>query len=204
MSNAADFKDIHPWTKYPGSSSHRGESNQKAPSQVAYASENPDLDEDAWGYQIEPGMISYSWVKLLLDEKAIPSEYDDPDLKTAVGQHLMRLPSGKTAKDVVTDYFRGLHSMFVNAVTEKIGADKLDDFPLEFWITVPATWTERAKLLTREAAIDAGFASKPIDRIFMIPEPEAAAQLALKSNIHHVEDLIEVRWESYHATRRNG
>ncbi|EMT74226.1 hypothetical protein FOC4_g10002707 [Fusarium odoratissimum] len=103
LSNAADFKDIHPWTKYPGSSTHIAEHCHKAPSWVAFKDENPDLDENAWGYQIEP-----------------------------------------------------------------------------------------AKLITRAAALDAGFASRPIDRLSLITEPDAAAHMALKSSIHHVEDLIDV------------
>ncbi|ENH73324.1 hypothetical protein FOC1_g10008809 [Fusarium oxysporum f. sp. cubense race 1] len=117
LSNAADFKDIHPWTKYPGSSTHIAEHCHKAPSWVAFKDENPDLDENAWGYQIEPGMKTYAWTKLLLDDQA---------------------------------------------------------------------------LATEAAALDAGFASRPIDRLSLITEPDAAAHMALKSSIHHVEDLIDV------------
>lgn len=192
LSNAADFKDIHPWTKYPGSATHSAEHCAKAPSWVAFKDENPELDENAWGYQIEPGMKTYAWTKLLLDDQALPTEYDDPDLNKAAGDGLMRLPVGRTAKDTVTEYLRGMHSMYTKAVIEIIGEDKLEDLPVDFWLTVPATWTERAKLITRAAAIDAGFASRPIDRLSLIPEPEAAAHLALKSSIHHVEDLIDV------------
>ncbi|WJG37027.1 uncharacterized protein FOBCDRAFT_146923, partial [Fusarium oxysporum Fo47] len=192
LSNAADFKDIHPWTKYPGSSTHIAEHCHKAPSWVAFKDENPDLDENAWGYQIEPGMKTYAWTKLLLDDQALATEYDDPDLNKAAGNGLMRLPSGRTAKDVVTEYLKGMHSMYRKAVIEKIGEDKLEDLPVDFWLTVPATWSERAKLITRAAALDAGFASRPIDRLSLITEPDAAAHMALKSSIHHVEDLIDV------------
>ncbi|KAJ0131460.1 Secondary metabolism regulator laeA [Fusarium oxysporum f. sp. albedinis] len=192
LSNAADFKDIHPWTKYPGSSTHIAEHCHKAPSWVAFKDENPDLDENAWGYQIEPGMKTYAWTKLLLDDQALATEYDDPDLNKAAGNGLMRLPSGRTAKDVVTEYLKGMHSMYKKAVIEKIGEDKLEDLPVDFWLTVPATWSERAKLITRAAALDAGFASRPIDRLSLITEPDAAAHMALKSSIHHVEDLIDV------------
>ncbi|RKL00215.1 hypothetical protein BFJ68_g12900 [Fusarium oxysporum] len=192
LSNAADFKDIHPWTKYPGSSTHIAEHCHKAPSWVAFKDENPDLDENAWGYQIEPGMKTYAWTKLLLDDQALATEYDDPDLNKAAGNGLMRLPSGRTAKDVVTEYLKGMHSMYRKAVIEKIGEDKLENLPVDFWLTVPATWSERAKLITRAAALDAGFASRPIDRLSLITEPDAAAHMALKSSIHHVEDLIDV------------
>jgi hypothetical protein len=58
-------------------------------------------------------MVSYSWTKMLLDQKAVPTEYDDPDLMKAASNGLMKLPSGKTAKDVVTDYLKGMHKMFM-------------------------------------------------------------------------------------------
>lgn len=137
-------------------------------------------------------MKTYAWTKLLLDDQALATEYDDPDLNKAAGNGLMRLPAGRTAKDVVTEYLKGMHSMYKKAVIEKIGEDILEEMPVDFWLTVPATWTERAKLITRAAALDAGFASRPIDRLSLITEPDAAAHMALKSSIHHVEDLIDV------------
>jgi len=137
-------------------------------------------------------MKTYAWTKLLLDDRALPTEYDDPDLNKAAGNGLMRLPIGRTAKDVVTEYLRGMYAMYRRAVIEKIGEDKLEDMPVDYWLTVPATWTERAKLITKAAALDAGFASRPIDTLRLIPEPEAAAHLALKSSIHHVHDLVDV------------
>ncbi|KAH7324857.1 hsp70-like protein [Stachybotrys elegans] len=192
MSNATDFREIRPWTAYPGSSSHCAEHSEKAPSLVAFADENDELDENSWGYQVEPGMKTYAWTKLLLDDGALQSKYDDPDLKETLGRGIYKLPDGKTAKDVATEYLRGLNHMFRQAVREKFGGeDRLEHLPVDIWLTVPATWTEKAKLLTKAAALDAGFASKPIDRLRLISEPEAAAHLALKSSIHHVQDLVQ-------------
>lgn len=193
LSNAADIKDIAPWTKFPGNASHNSEHCHKAPSWIAYADENEDLDEDAWGYQIEPGMKTYAWTKLLLDSAAAPTEYDDPGLRTVTGNGIMWLPPGKTAKEVATDYLRGMHRMFNDAIKEKMGDEICRNLPMEFWLTVPATWTEQAKQETRQAALDAGFVPKPSGPIHVIPEPEAAAHLALKETVGRVEDLIQVR-----------
>ncbi|KAK1465439.1 hypothetical protein CCUS01_07556 [Colletotrichum cuscutae] len=176
LSNAADFRDIYPWTKFPGAASHGSKHCEKAPSRIAYQSENlQDLDDDVWGYQTD----------------ALPSEYDDPNLKRSLGDALMKLPAGKTAKDVVTDYLRGMYTMFQKAVEEKLGRENLREFPMDVWLTVPATWSEKAKILTQAAAKDAGFASRSIDRIMLIPEPEAAAHMALKTSVNHVHDLVE-------------
>ncbi|KAM0425881.1 hypothetical protein ACHAPT_008819 [Fusarium lateritium] len=191
MSSASDFKEIRPWTAYPGSSTHRSDHCEKAPSLVAFAAENDELDQDAWGYQVEPDMKTYAWTKLLLDGCARESEYDDPGLKKAIGSGIMKLPRGHTAKGIVTAYLRGLNTMYQDAVADKLGEGYLDNLPVDFWLTVPATWSDEAKQLTLDAARDAGFASRLHDRIRLISEPEAAAHLALKSSIHHVQDLIE-------------
>ena len=151
------------------------------------------MDENAWGYQVESGMKTHSWTKLLLDDSALESEYDDPDLKKALGHGMMKLPRGMTAKDVATEYLRGMYGMYKSAVAENFGEEQLAHLPVDVWLTIPATWSEKAKLLTKAAALDAGFASGVGDRMMLIPEPEAAAHLALKSSIHHVQDLVEVR-----------
>ncbi|KAK5996056.1 Heat shock 70 kDa 12B-like protein [Cladobotryum mycophilum] len=190
FSNAADFKDILPWTKYPGAFSHSAEHCVKAPTRVAFKDENSELDENAWGYQVEPGMKTYAWTKLLLDN-TLPTDYDDPDLYLSAGSELMRLPKGKSAKDVVTEYLKGMKQMFDSAAAEYAGAHSLDDLPIDFWLTVPASWSERAKLLTKKAAMDAGFGTRSIDRIMLISEPEAAAHLSLKSSLHRLETFVK-------------
>lgn len=192
LSNAADFKDVFPWTKYPGAASHHAEHCVKAPTRIAFKDENRELDENAWGYQVEPGMHMYALTKLLLDASSLQSEYDDPNLYLATAGDMMRLPRGKSAKDVATEYLRGMRKMFDDAIVEKFGAQGLDGLPVEFWLTVPASWSEKAKLLTKAAAMDAGFAARPGDKIMLIAEPEAAAHYALKSNIHRLESFVQV------------
>ncbi|ORY17909.1 hsp70-like protein [Clohesyomyces aquaticus] len=195
LSNAADFKDIKAWHKWPGGPSEHNEYLEKAPSRMAYASENSDLDQDAWGYEVDAGMTSYSWTKLLLDGSALKSEYDDPDLEKAAANGLMKLPQGKKAVDVVADYLKGMHRMFQQGMKDVgiLAEDELTlPMPMEFWLTVPATWTEEAKWATRSAAIRAGWASRPGDEVNIITEPEAAMHLALKDSLNSVSDLIKV------------
>ncbi|OTA02216.1 hypothetical protein A9Z42_0025540 [Trichoderma parareesei] len=104
---------------------------------------------------------------------------------------ILHLPSGRSAKDVATEYLKGMKRMFDTAVKEHLGAQNIDHLPIDFWLTVPASWSEKAKMLTKPAATDAGFATRSIDRIMLISEPEAAAQLALKSSLHRVEDFVK-------------
>ena len=98
------------------------------------------------------------------------------------GNSFCTLPSGKSAKDVVADYLRGLYEHLVKRLRHHD-----DTFfgitPMEFWITVPAMWTDAAKTATIEAAQAAGFGSRPMDTLHIITEPEAAALSVLMPRV---------------------
>ncbi|KAH8715147.1 Heat shock protein 12B [Beauveria bassiana] len=191
LSTAADFKDIITWTKYPGALSHSAEHSVKAPTRIAFAEENPDLNCNVWGYQLKPGMRSCSLTKLLLDKSALLSDFDDCSVYDASTNDLMRLPEGKSAKEVATEYLRQMYNMFEKSKKELFGSMNLDELPVEFWLTIPASWSEKAKLLTKAAAMEAGFGNRAIDRVMLISEPEAAAQYTLKSSFHHLETFVQ-------------
>ena len=57
--------------------------------------------------------------------------------------------------------------------------------PIDFWITVPAVWSDRAKADTlkavRQAARQARVTIHPHSQVFLICEPEAAAVAALSA-----------------------
>ncbi|TLD31277.1 hypothetical protein PspLS_02168 [Pyricularia sp. CBS 133598] len=199
-SNTTDLQEIYTFTAWPSSCEQAGEHHVKTPSRIAYASENTGNNEndaltsDVTGYEVEAGYRSYSWFKLLLDGTAVSSEYDDPELKLGRSEGLMCLPGDKSAKEVTTDYLRGLYQICQERLNRTFGNGRLASqlrYPVDVWLTVPATWSDKAKLLTQQAAKDAGFASHPGDRMFLIPEPEAAALAALKSTLSKVDDLIQ-------------
>lgn len=166
---------------------------EKTPSVYAYSNENSDQDgKDAWGYEVEPGSKCYSWTKLLLDAKARPSDDDDPNLPAAMKSGILGLPQGKKAGDVVTDFLSKVYEHIIEAIKDKCGGSKFFDVtPIEYWLTVPAIWSDEAKFATREAALKAGFGAREDDEINLIPEPEAAAVLALKASLEHTDDLVK-------------
>src|ERR1700761_4556034 len=131
--NATDLNQIKSFTDWPGVSRENNEHCEKTPSIYAYASENPnqEFEGDAWGYEVEAGSKSYSWTKLLLDAKALPSADDDPNLPAAMKSGILALPPGKTAVDVVADYLRKVHNHIMEAIQEKCGGpDILDATPI--------------------------------------------------------------------------
>lgn len=161
----------------------------KTPSKIAYRSENShmtnikdDADEIIWGYDVEPGMTSYSWMKLRLDEHTKITEFDDSSLAglaDSQGGGLLLLPPGKSATEVCADYLTGVYKYTMAEMNRTFGENIVEATPIDFWVTVPATWSDRAKSLTKTAALTAGFCSRTSDRMSLITEPEAAAVAAL-------------------------
>ena len=129
-------------------------------------------------------MTSCSWTKLLLDTAAETAEFDDPALRNAAGSAgFFYLPPGKTAQQVCQDYLALVYDFVVNNLKARMTAAVFDITPMECYITMPAIWTDKAQTATRDAALAAGFGSRPFDTIHMITEPEAAAIAALKQDL---------------------
>jgi hypothetical protein len=158
-----------------------GSTSCKAPSTIAYPEHNvkENLKEVAWGFGTED-FEACLWTKLLLGGDTRKEGLGDSGLKQLLGKSLLRLPEGKGAKDVVTDYLRELYKELEKTLNRR--DERLFKMsPLEVWITVPAVWTDAARTATREAAIAAGFGSRPAeglrpaDSVNIISEPEAAA-----------------------------
>ncbi|KAF3929591.1 hypothetical protein ABW19_dt0208497 [Dactylella cylindrospora] len=93
----------------------------------------------------------------------------------------MALPPGKEAIDVVADYLSGVYTHAIERLCQNYGKDFVDVTPIEFVLTVPAIWSDKARNLTKEAAKRAGFGSRKDDRIRLVSEPEAAAIYTIKS-----------------------
>jgi hypothetical protein len=184
--------DIQVIKNWPGPSKEFSEV-WKTPSKIAYRSENlnarnlkEDAEEIVWGYDVEPGMISYSWMKLHLDEATSITEYDDVSLAglaDSQGEGMLVLPHNKSAIEVCTDYLTGVYSYTLRELKRTWGENIVHATPIDFWVTVPATWSDRAKDLTKTAALSAGFATRAGDRMFLITEPEAAAVATLSGLI---------------------
>lgn len=78
---------------------------------------------------------------------------------------------------LVKDYLKALHDYAIEDIKSKIGEDVFDTTKVEYILTVPAIWDDKAKDDTRACARDAGFG----DCIHMISEPEAAMTFAIET-----------------------
>jgi hypothetical protein len=170
------LSDVHCIRDWPGPG-RDADFAWKTPSRIAYASEN-GLTKDSWGFEVMPKMKSYSWMKLLLDPNQA-TKYDDPTLKASEGQGVLATPRGRTAVDLCGDYLGHVAAFAYDALKQKISPDILAVCPLEFWFTVPAVWSDRAKTDTlraaEKAAMNADVFRDAMVSTFLIAEPEAAA-----------------------------
>ncbi|KAK8235183.1 hsp70-like protein [Phyllosticta capitalensis] len=188
VKSTGQVQDIEVIKNYPG----RSEIASKVPSRMAYVSENPKLSENKFRFLIKPSYQQVAWFKLRLDEDARPTEFDDPNLKTLSDPSEDRLPGRLSAKIVTKDFLKELHVLLMKDLAKLIHKSELYSIPIEVWLTVPASWSDPAKMKTRNAAIEAGFGKQAKDSVKIITEPEAAGIFALCPEVNQGDGLVNI------------
>ncbi|EHA22088.1 hypothetical protein ASPNIDRAFT_139705, partial [Aspergillus niger ATCC 1015] len=157
-----------------------GLTSEKVPSEVTYEYTKSGK-KCLWGFQILDSMPRVQWIKLGLV----------PDHKLGVGSRLsatyndcrrIPVPYHSSPEDVVTDYLRCLREHAVDILKLKLGSS-LDSTGFEFVITVPAIWSDKAKMTTMSCAEKAGFGEA--SKVRIVSEPEAAAIHSLRASSPH-------------------
>lgn len=102
-----------------------------------------------WGFEVPPAdPHKLSWIKILLD----PTQ----QRPTFVQPRRLTLPPGKTPAGVATDYLRALRAYTLLTLRRRLGAAVLAATPVDYVLTVPAVWSDKARATTLEAAVAAG------------------------------------------------
>jgi hypothetical protein len=151
----------------------RGATTEKTPTILAYKDGAPGN----WGGRIErKDSPQFTHFKLGLQERVermytkshfVPSGY--------LTNHDWRHPllPDKRALDITTDYLNCvIRYLLTDQLSRRFGEAFLQNQQISYIITVPAVWSEKAKDLTRQAAVSAGI---PRRKLNLITEPEAAA-----------------------------
>ena len=188
-SEARDIDDIDPLVGYPGSHRRDLSGHVKTPTRIAFADENPCLEATCWGYEVRPGLTFETNMKMDLEQSVLPSDFDDAN-HMPIGQKPPRSREVYSPLHITTEYFRNMLKHFQDVWPLYRPTD--GDRPWDIVLTVPASWGERAKIRTKNAAFNAGFGNGPQDRIKLISEPEAAATYALHSNLHCLPAFVKV------------
>jgi hypothetical protein len=188
--------EIKEWPAVESQTAH----GAKAPSQIAYEHDNTGNSGNCWGYQIKPGTARWAWMKLLLDQNAAVSQYDDPGLKEDLDRSMLK--DGRKVKDVTADFFKELYH-FTMKHLERDYPKILGLTPINFWFTMPAIWSDEAQIKTLSAAEKGGFGSRKGDEVSMITEPEAAALATLSSSNLGYGDDVAVSMPEKQGVRHN-
>lgn len=174
-----------------------GGRSEKVPTRIAYASENTCIKDgiDKFGFEVTSDMKGYWWFKLGLDKVAEPTAFDDPLMEEAVGRGLMQCAAHKSHQEMAADFLRYMYQNTLIVLSRRVGPAALTLTAMVFHITLPAAWSHKARDATRMAAIDAGFGSRPHDKIMLTDEPEAAMICAIKTNAAAFQErsVIKVR-----------
>ncbi|KAJ5726922.1 hypothetical protein N7493_005949 [Penicillium malachiteum] len=159
-----DMEVIKDW---PG----RGNStSQKAPTVIAYQN-----GEARWGYQVDDMKEAVKGVKLLLDtskEKHYKSSYGPAEESHRILEKMQKKPV-----DAAGDYL-GKMVAHLKFILDRRGIGSvMKTMDVQYILTVPAVWSDKAKDLTLQAAYLGGI---PKGNLTLLSEPEAAAVHAIR------------------------
>ncbi|RPB13452.1 actin-like ATPase domain-containing protein [Morchella conica CCBAS932] len=140
-----------------------------------------------WGCEVSLEVEKLVWIKLLLD----PSQDSFSDELLAKTKAL--IPPGKEPVHLVIDFLTKLKAHIEDVLEGHFGKALLAITPIEYFLTVPAVWSDSAKAQTLYAAEVVGLGTK--NNLRLISEPEAAAVYSLKAiqpNMLKVTDTFVV------------
>ncbi|KAG0303454.1 hypothetical protein BGZ98_006645 [Dissophora globulifera] len=172
--------DVLEMTTWP----HQANLYGKVPTVSTYSKENDRLH--SWGYAAKAAMLTPNSRNLDLLQKF--KLFLDNDL----APYLPPLPRTITPQAAISDYLRAMHTHAINEITKNsAGGVVFDQSHIQYCLTVPAMWTDAAKGVMRQTAIQAGLIqpSDPSHRLLLVSEPEAAAMYCEKKceqfNLRH-------------------
>ncbi|KAF9188872.1 hypothetical protein BGZ51_006360 [Haplosporangium sp. Z 767] len=171
--------DVLEMTTWP----HQANLYGKVPTVSAYSKENDRMH--SWGYAAKAAMLTPNSRNLDLLQKF--KLFLDNDL----APYLPPLPRTITPQIAISDFLRALHTHAINEIIKNSGGGMIDPQHIQYCLTVPAMWTDAAKGVMRQTAIQAGIIQPqdPPHRLILISEPEAAAMYCEKKceqfNLRH-------------------
>ncbi|KAI4195683.1 MAG: hypothetical protein LQ346_003376 [Caloplaca aetnensis] len=153
-----------------------GATSDKVPTEIQYYGNGY-----TWGFQIGESGQRHQWFKLGLDPT---NARDTSDLAVKYPDRNAAPPAyGRTPEELVTDYLTALRIHAERVLRHKLPESALDSTPVEYVITTPAVWSDRAQAATRLCAQQAGMGTG--SNLHVITEPEAAAMYALDAMDPH-------------------
>lgn len=139
----------------------------KVPSDIAYRG-GKALQ---WGYQVGPFAEACRGIKLLLDEEGEVKYTPSIEAKALLKEYDV------SVKLAVQDYLKQLIKHTKQVLERQLAMDAAQ-MNLQYVLTLPAVWPDKAKYKLLEAAVGAGADYKNVS---LVSEPEAAALYTLRA-----------------------
>jgi molecular chaperone DnaK (HSP70) len=118
------------------------------------------LQEDLEAHYAVPPNSNSGWANFILGRAFSPERWRHPSLT-------------KTPYNYVEDFLRELRMYVMEVYLHQcFGENFLTNLHVQYVLTVPAIWSDKAKDSTKRAAVSAGI---PANRLSLVTEPEAAA-----------------------------
>lgn len=135
-----------------------------------YQTQKP-LKDLRWGFQIKGNASRVRCIKLFLDRnQSLPGFVSSDQTVEDLKKH------GRNIVDAAADYLAKVNQHSIKTLQQRYGQAFIGSTRIDYILTVPAMWSERAKNATIVAARRAGM----LQNVRLISEPEAAAVYTLK------------------------
>ncbi|KAL5342492.1 hypothetical protein BJX70DRAFT_394709 [Aspergillus crustosus] len=173
-------EDIEVLSSWPGGGNREPSTTRQLPTRMTQAGTSAKVpsvisyegEKIQWGYQIGPLAPACRGLKLLLDEGQEPQYLPSMDTVSLLFQTY-----GKTVQEATADYLRQLIHQALQVLQRRLGLEP-GQMDLQYTLTVPAVWSDKAKHVTLCAAVEAGVSHQSIS---LVTEPEAAALYVLSA-----------------------
>ena len=143
---------VHSIREWPGAP---GRNVPKAPTVMKY-----DNNSFRWGYQLDRSLEEkISGIKLLLDPEQERPLFDSGG-KAATKAELSKL--NKSPVDIASDYIEAIYKHALQHIENKVPKNYLKTLDKEFVLSVPATWSDKAKDATIRVSL------RPLEHVFQV------------------------------------
>ncbi|KAI9271822.1 hypothetical protein BDA99DRAFT_557033 [Phascolomyces articulosus] len=178
-SSPVEVFDIQKWPHKAGNFSPKVPTLSVYPRRIQQQQTGLTLSE--WGHGAKKAMLKPAATKQNILLSRFKLQLDE-------SLNCPPLENGLTPVQAVADYLSALHKHTLDELTRGFAKNYGPD-TFRYCLTVPALWSDKAKQLMRQAAIEAGVISRsdPSDRLVLISEPEAAALYCEETMIDQVQ-----------------
>lgn len=149
------------------------------------------------GFDVTPDMVSCSFFKASLDKRAQPTRFDNPVLKNSIAESLLSFSTTEKDEQAAITVLKDLYEQEIESgVQTQTGFDddSAEETKFIFVLTHPAACSKAGRDKLEEIASAAGLGSRPVDKVKLLSEAQAAAMASFIS--YQAVEKHEV-WRTY-------